>query len=624
MARTANIGPGSRRQQAPVKLGKDGWAAAWRIMRDVLKTHKWTFGAVMGCIVISSVATLASTLFTRTLIDDYIAPLSLQSQPDYTPLIQTLLRLGGILLIGVGCAYLNTRLMIRVTQSTLLRLRQNIFRHMQELPISYFDTHAHGDIMSVYTNDIDTLRQMIGSSLTELFSSAITIAITLTAMLKLSPTLTLLTMVLTLLMIVSTKQIGKRSAYHFRNQQADLAAVNAMAEEIIGGQKTVKTFSHEHAAIAGFEELNDRLCNSACNANRMGNIVMPVNGNISNLIYVLCATVGAVIAINPTMGVVESSLTVGTIVSFLTLIKNFTRPVSGLSNQIKTEADQGNVTLVNAQIDERGNITPGTQPTGTWAWQIPQDDGTFEYVRQRGEIDFDNVCFGYTEDRQVLHHIILNTDAGQKIALVGGTGAGKTTITNLINRFYNINQGKICYDGIDISQIRLKDLRHSLGMVLQDTHLFTGSVMDNIRYGRLEADDQACIDAAKLVGADDFIERLPQGYQTIIQADEGSLSQGERQLIAIARAAVANPPALILDEATANIDTHTEMFVQRGMDQLMNGRSTFVIAHRLSTIRNANLIVVMEHGQIAQIGTHEQLLAQKGLYRQLYSGSTDK
>ena len=606
------------------KMPKGGMKLIRRLIRYVAVNYKWSLLAVLVCILITSVTTLTSTLFTRTLIDDYILPLTQMEHPDFTPLAHALMKLAAVLMVGALCSYIHSRLMINVSQGTLKRLRIDVFSHMQQLPIKYFDTHAHGNTMSVYTNDIDTLRQMI-SSMPNLFSSLVTIILTLTSMIVLSLPLTILTFLMSMVMIYTTRKL------------------------------------HEDEAVDQFQQLNENLRSSTYNANRVANIVMPVNGNLSNLIYVMTAIFGAMLALRYTVNAtplatpmtplvgevlpIASALTVGTLVSFLTLIKNFTRPISEVSNQINSiinavagamrvfdvldaepeKEEQADVTLVNVREQTDGTLTETKDSTGIWAWKTT--DGL---VRQRGEVDFFGVDFSYPiiqEDgkeglgRQVLFDIEMDTDAGQKIALVGGTGAGKTTITNLINRFYDIQDGRILYDGINISSIRRQELRRSLGMVLQETHLFTGTVMENIRYGRLEATDEECIAAAKLVHADDFISRLSEGYQTMLTGDGGNLSQGERQLIAIARAAVANPPALILDEATSSIDTRTEQLVQQGMDSLMQGRTTFVIAHRLSTIRNADWIMVMDHGRIIERGNHTQLLAMKGKYYQLYTGN---
>ena len=661
-----NMGPGGRgghgggRNMGITKMPKGGMRLIRRLISYVAVNYKWSLLAVLVCILITSVTTLTSTLFTRTLIDDYILPLTQMEHPDFTPLAHALMKLAAVLMVGALCSYIHSRLMINVSQGTLKRLRIDVFSHMQQLPIKYFDTHAHGNTMSVYTNDIDTLRQMI-SSMPNLFSSLVTIILTLTSMIVLSLPLTILTFLMSMVMIYTTRKLGSRSSKFFYAQQTNLGNMNGFVEEMLTGQKVVKIFCHEDEAVDQFQQLNENLRSSTYNANRVANIVMPVNGNLSNLIYVMTAIFGAMLALRYTVNAtplatpmtplvgevlpIASALTVGTLVSFLTLIKNFTRPISEVSNQINSiinavagamrvfdvldaepeKEEQADVTLVNVREQTDGTLTETKDSTGIWAWKTT--DGL---VRQRGEVDFFGVDFSYPiiqEDgkeglgRQVLFDIEMDTDAGQKIALVGGTGAGKTTITNLINRFYDIQDGRILYDGINISSIRRQELRRSLGMVLQETHLFTGTVMENIRYGRLEATDEECIAAAKLVHADDFISRLSEGYQTMLTGDGGNLSQGERQLIAIARAAVANPPALILDEATSSIDTRTEQLVQQGMDSLMQGRTTFVIAHRLSTIRNADWIMVMDHGRIIERGNHTQLLAMKGKYYQLYTGN---
>ena len=623
-----------------------------RLFGYVTRNYKLSLGVVALCIIITSVTTLVSTLFTRTLIDDYIVPLTQSANPDFTPLAHTLFTLAAVLAVGIVCSYLNNRLMINVGQGTLLRLRTDLFEHMEQLPIGYFDSHAHGDIMSVYTNDVDTLRQLIGQSIPQVFSSAITISITFVSMCVMSWQLTLLVLLMTIVMIYVTRVLGNRSAVHFKSRQQNLGAMNGYIEEMLTGQKVVKTFCHEDEAIVRFEQYNEALRDSANKANREANIVMPVNGNLSNLIYVLCAIIGAAIALKSPLG---ATLTIGTLVSFLTLIKNFTQPVSHLSQQINSvvmalagagrvfelmdatpeKDEKACVRLVNAKKNSDGTLSETTERTGVWAWKVPKDefkniegktdesdhnDANYGLIQQKGEVDFTQVDFSYVPEKQVLFDIELDTDAGQKIALVGGTGAGKTTITNLINRFYDIQDGRILYDHIDIRKIHREDLRRSLGMVLQETHLFTGTVMENIRYGRLDATDEECRAAAELVNADDFILRLSEGYDTMLTADGGNLSQGERQLLAIARAAVANPPALILDEATSSIDTRTERLVQDGMDRIMEGRSTFVIAHRLSTVRNSHIICVMDHGRIIEQGNHDELIAKQGKYYQLYTG----
>ncbi len=644
-------GPGANFGMS-AKMPEGGWKMVKRIFGYVTRNYKLSLGVVMLCIIINSVTTLVSTLFTRTLIDDYIVPLTQSENPDFAPLARTLFTLAAVLIVGIICSYVNNRLMINVGQGTLLRLRTDLFEHMEQLPIGYFDSHAHGDIMSVYTNDVDTLRQLIGQSIPSVFSSLITISITFVSMCVLSWPLTLLVVLMTSVMVFVTRVLGNRSARHFKARQQNLGAMNGYIEELLTGQKVVKTFCHEEEAIARFQAYNEAVRDSSNNANREANIVMPVNGNLSNLIYVLCAILGATIALKSPLG---ATLTIGTLVSFLTLIKNFTQPVSHLSQQINNvvqalagagrvfdlmdatpeKDDEACIRLVNAKRNDDGTLSESEERTGIWAWKVPKAEfihiqgktdesdhqhADFGLIQQRGEVDFTQVDFSYVPEKQVLFDIELDTDAGQKIALVGGTGAGKTTITNLINRFYDIQDGRILYDHIDIRKIHREDLRRSLGMVLQETHLFTGTVMENIRYGRLDATDEECRAAAELVNADDFILRLSEGYDTMLTADGGNLSQGERQLLAIARAAVANPPALILDEATSSIDTRTERLVQEGMDHIMEGRSTFVIAHRLSTVRNSDIICVMDHGRIIEQGNHNELLAKQGKYYQLYTG----
>ena len=602
-----------------------------RLFAFVLKHYKFSILTVLVCIVVSSITSLFSTLFTRTLIDDYITPLTQMANPEYASLLQTLFRLGLILLLGVVASYAYNRLMINVSQGTMLRLRKQIFERMEQLPISYFDQHSHGEMMSVFTNDVDSLRQMISTAMAQVFSSIITIVATFTSMVVLSVPLTLVSIFIAVVMMVATTKLGKWSRGYFRTQQESLASVNGFVEEMMTGQKVVKVFCHEQQAIGQFENINERLRSSAYNANKIASIVMPVNGNLGNLGYVLLAVVGAALALSGSW-----ELSLGTIVAFLQLNKSFTQPISHVSQQINSVLNASvGAERVFALGDAEPEVDEGKWVVADGKWKVESEEWKEEEWKEesgkrrvergerkvQGDVDFRHVNFGYTSEKQVLFDICINTQPGQKIAFVGGTGAGKTTIINLINRFYDVQQGDILYDGIPINDISKQSLRRSMTIVLQETHLFTGTVIDNIRYGCLNATDDDCIRAAQLVGAHDFIRRLADGYQTLLQGDGGNLSQGERQLLAIARAAVANPPVLILDEATSSIDTRTEQLVQRGMDTIMQGRTTFVIAHRLSTVRNADQIIVLDHGRIAEHGTHQQLLEQRGQYYQLYTGN---
>lgn len=614
--------------------GKNPMKALGRLLRYVLKEYKLACVTVVVSILISSLAILSISMFMQKLIDVYIEPMMKQSSPDYGPLAHRMLGLGLILVLGIICAYAYNRIMVNVTQGTMKRLRVELFERMESLPISFFDTHAHGDIMSVYTNDVDTLRQVISQSMPQLINSSITFISTLIAMIVLDIPLTVLSVVMVFIMIKATSSLGAKSGRYFMEQQKELGRVNGYIEEMMSGQKVVKVFCHEEKAYDDFCKLNRSLQDSAYKANMIANITMPVNANLGNISYVLCAVLGGVLAVNGWSG-----LTIGTLVAFLTLNKSFTMPVTQISQQInaivmaaagadrvftmtdeKPEEDEGYVELVNAKKDANGNLTETEERTGLWAWRHRHETGEVTYRELTGEVEFENVDFGYNPDKIVLHDINMYAKPGQKIAFVGSTGAGKTTITNLINRFYDIQDGKIRYDNINIGKIRKPDLRRSLGIVLQDTHLFTGTVMDNIRYGKLDATDEECIKAAKLANAHDFIKRLPDGYNTVLTGDGSNLSQGQRQLLAIARAAVADPPALILDEATSSIDTRTEAMVSKGMDALMEGRTSFVIAHRLSTVKDADCIMVMEQGRIIERGTHDQLIDMKGRYYQLYTG----
>ena len=607
-----------------------------RIFSMIFEKYSIHVIVVLICVLLNTYASIQGTLFTKTLIDDYIAPMLLKSSPDFAPLLSAIIRIAIIYLLGVGASFLQQKLMIYVAQGTLLRIREKIFSSMEKLPIKYFDTHSHGDIMSIYTNDVDTLRQLISQSLVQLVSSVVTICWTFVTMVMLSVPLTIVTCIMIALTMITSGQILKRSSENFVKQQKSIGQLNGFVEEMMTGQKVVKVFCHEQENTSIFNELNDELFNSAYNANKFANSMGPISSQLGNLSYVMCAVVGGILALST-----NSALTVGAVASFLALNKSFTMPINQVANQFNSiimalagaervfslmdeepEKDEGYVELVNAKIVD-GELVETDERTDKWAWKhIHQADGSIDLVPLEGDIVLDAVDFSYTGDKLVLEDVSVYAHAGQKIAFVGSTGAGKTTITNLINRFYDIQDGKIRYDGINVNKIKKGDLRRSLGMVLQDTHLFTGTVMENIRYGRLDATDEEVINAAKIANADSFIDRLPDGYNTVLTGDGGNLSQGQRQLLSIARAAVANPPALILDEATSSIDTRTEKIVQAGMDNLMKGRSTFVIAHRLSTIKNADCIVVLEHGKIIEKGSHDELMEKKGKYYRLYTGNS--
>lgn len=607
---------------------------AKRLLSYIISWYKATFAAVLFCIFVSAGATVASSLFLKTLVDGYITPLLTTGSTDFSGLLRSILTVGVIYLCGVLGTLLYNQLMVKVSQGTLKSIRDEMFAHMQKLPIRYFDTHTHGDIMSYYTNDTDTLRQFISQALPQLILAVISIVVILASMLASSVPLTLVVLAFTALMVYSTKVVGGSSARYFVHQQTSLGNITGYIEEMINGQKVIKVFCHEEHAKEGFRQRNEALCSDSANANKYGNVLMPLIMQLGNLQYVLIALIGGLLALNG-----SKTITVGLIIAFLNLSKTFCMPVSQVSQQISlismalagaerifqlidepVEQDDGCVTLTHV-VEQNGAYIETDGHTGIPAWKYLHHDGTLTYTQLRGNIEFHDVDFGYTEKKLVLHNIELYAKPGQKIAFVGATGAGKTTITNLINRFYDIADGKIRYDGINISKIRKPDLRRSLGVVLQDVNLFTGTIMDNIRYGRLDATDEECIAAAKLSNADAFIRNLPDGYQTVLTQNSASLSQGQRQLISIARAAVADPPVMVLDEATSSIDTRTEALVQQGMDNLMQGRTVFVIAHRLSTVRNSDAIMVLDQGRIIERGTHDQLIEQKGVYYRLYTGA---
>ena len=606
-----------------------------RLLSYILSEYKFQFALVIICILISSLATVSSTLFIKTLIDDYITPFLSQSNVDFIPLLKILGIMAIIYYTGTIVTYIYSRLMVTIAQGTLKKIRNDMFSHMEHLPIGYFDTNPHGDVMSLYTNDTDTLRQMISQSLPQLISSVVTIVSVFISMVILSIPLTLVAVAMVFIIYKVIQIIGGKSGKYFGSQQKDLGKINGYIEEMMEGQKVVKVFCHEEESKNKFDKINEQLFESAYMANTFANILMPIMGNLGHINYVITAIIGGVLAIGGFGG-----LTLGGLASFLQLTRTFNQPIAQMSQQInsvimalagaerifevldiETEEDEGYVTLVNVEIDNNGNMKEVRERTGLWAWKHPHGDGSVTYTKVLGDIVFDDVDFGYNDKKIILHDINIFAKPGQKIAFVGSTGAGKTTITNLINRFYDIQDGKIRYDGININKIKKDDLRRSLGIVLQDTHLFTGTVADNIRYGKLDATDEEVYAAAKLANADGFIKHLPEGYNTMITGDGASLSQGQRQLLAIARAAIANPPVLILDEATSSIDTRTEIIVQEGMDKLMEGRTVFVIAHRLSTVKNSDVIMVLEQGRIIERGNHDDLIEQKGKYYQLYTGN---
>ena len=628
--------PGSRGPRGPKPKIKNPGKLFARLMGFIFKKYLPACIIVVICIFVSVLANVQGTMFTKNLIDDYIVPLLKTGNPDYGPLLAAMGRVAVFYGIGVISTFAYSKIMIYVSQGTIKNLRVELFSHMQDLPIRYFDSHAHGDIMSIYTNDIDTLRQLISQSLPQILNSVITVVSVFVSMVILNIPLTVLTIVMVIVTTVVTKKFAGFSSRYFLSQQRDLGKVNGFIEEMLNGQKVVKVFTHEQENIEAFDKINDELFESAYNANMYSNMLGPVNAQIGNLSYVLCALAGGVMALSGFGG-----LTLGKLASFLTFNKSFNMPISQVSQQFNSiimalagcdrifslldeapETDEGYVSLVNAK-EENGTLTETPEHTGLWAWKhTHQADGSVDYKKLEGDVVFDDVDFGYVPEKIVLHDVDLFATPGQKIAFVGTTGAGKTTITNLINRFYDIADGKIRYDGININKIKKADLRHSLGIVLQDTHLFTATVMENIRYGKLDATDDEVYAAARLANADTFIRQLPDGYNTVLTGDGANLSQGQRQLLAIARAAIADPPVLILDEATSSIDTRTERIVQDGMDKLMHGRTTFVIAHRLSTVRNSDCIMVLEQGRIIERGSHDELISKKGKYYQLYTGKT--